>query len=224
MYAAMNRAYTPRSFSSKDKGWVTVAKSQGNCGSCAAFAATGLHETCMAKAGAPTRSLDLSEQYLVDCGYDGDSMNGCKGAWPSAYTKWFANNGGVSPHEGAYPYLGKYPNLNCRKAKCVSKWNAGAKVVKSIYDWRCNENKLKQLVYQKGAVLVGLYASDDAFSAYDGRGVFDKCTRGQQMNHAVLVVGYGTENGRDYWLVKNSWGNGWGANGFIKIRRGTNEC
>ena len=48
--------------------------------------------------------------------------------------------------------------------------------------------------------------------------------RGQKMNHAVLVVGYGTENGRDYWLVKNSWGPGWGANGFIKMRRGTNEC
>ena len=71
MYSAMDRAYTPRSFSSKNKGWVTEAKSQGNCGSCAAFAATGLHETCMAKAGAPIRSLDLSEQYLVDCGYNG---------------------------------------------------------------------------------------------------------------------------------------------------------
>ena len=52
-------------------GLVTVAKNQGNCGSCAAFAASGLHETCMAKAGAPTAKLDLSEQYLVDCGYDG---------------------------------------------------------------------------------------------------------------------------------------------------------
>ena len=48
-----------------------MPKNQGNCGSCAAFAATGLHETCMAKAGAPTNGLDLSEQYLVDCGYDG---------------------------------------------------------------------------------------------------------------------------------------------------------
>ena len=48
-----------------------MPKNQGNCGSCAAFAATGLHETCMAKAGAPLKGLDLSEQYLVDCGYDG---------------------------------------------------------------------------------------------------------------------------------------------------------
>ena len=71
LYSAMDRGYTPRQFSSKRKGWVTEAKNQGNCGSCAAFAATGLHETCMAKAGAPVRSLDLSEQYLVDCGFNG---------------------------------------------------------------------------------------------------------------------------------------------------------
>ena len=52
-------------------GWVTDAKNQGNCGSCAAFASGGLHETCMAKAGASLNGLDLSEQYLVDCAYDG---------------------------------------------------------------------------------------------------------------------------------------------------------
>merc|ERR1712131_472557 len=68
------RGYTPRTYFAVNDGLVTVAKNQGNCGSCAAFAATGLHETCMAKAGAPTAKLDLSEQYLVDCGYDGDSM------------------------------------------------------------------------------------------------------------------------------------------------------
>ena len=104
-------------------------------------------------------------------------MNGCNGASPHAYPDFFAKDGGVSPHEVKYPYLDKYPNLNCRKASGVSKWNSGAKVTSATFDYRCNEDKLKQLVYQKGAVLVGIYASDDAFSAYDGRGVFDKCTR-----------------------------------------------
>ena len=104
-------------------------------------------------------------------------MNGCNGAAPHAYPKFFADDGGVSPHEVKYPYLDKYPNLNCRKASRVSKWNSGAKVTGATYDYSCNEDKLKQLVYQKGAVLVGIYASDDDFMSYDGRGVFDKCSR-----------------------------------------------
>ena len=151
-------------------------------------------------------------------------MNGCKGAWLHAYTDWFARNGGVSPHEGSYPYLDKYPNLNCNKARYVRKWNSGAKVVQSIQDWSCNEEKLKKMVYENGAVLVGLYASDDGFVDYDGRGIFNQCTRGEKPNHAVLVVGYGEERGKKYWLIKNSWGKNWGLNGHIKLGRGTNQC
>ena len=70
-----DRGYAPRTYFAVNDGLVTVAKNQGNCGSCAAFAASGLHETCMAKAGAPTAKLDLSEQYLVDCGYDGEYVS-----------------------------------------------------------------------------------------------------------------------------------------------------
>ena len=152
-------------------------------------------------------------------------MNGCKGAWLHAYTDWFAKNGGVSPHEGSYPYLDKYPNLNCNKARYVKKWKSGAKVMRSIKDWRCNEDKLKKMIYENGAVLVGVYASDDGFVDYDGRGVFNQCSKGEKINHAVLAVGYGQErNGQKYWLIKNSWGKNWGLNGHIKLGRGTNQC
>jgi len=220
----MDRGRTPPAYFSVNYGLVTIAKNQGNCGSCAAFAATGLHETCMAKAGAATAKLDLSEQYLIDCGYNAGSMNACWGAWPHAYTDWFANNGGVSPHEGHLPYLDKNPELNCRKAGRARKWKSGAKVVSSLKDFNCNEAKLKKMVYEQGAVLVSVYASDDQFSDYDGKGVMDQCTRGEKANHAVLVVGYGKENGKKYWLIKNSWGKNWGLNGHIKLARGKNAC
>merc|ERR1711962_1402808 len=121
---ARNRGWTPRSFSSQRKRWVTKARSQDNCGSCAAFAAHGLHEVCMAKAGAPIKDLDLSEQHIIDCAYGYKRINGCHGALPWYYTEWFKNQGGQSLHEGDYPYLDTNPKLNCYSANRISKWNS----------------------------------------------------------------------------------------------------
>ena len=76
-------------------GFVTKAKNQGGCGSCAAFAAMGSFETCMLKAGASKEDTDLSEQWLLDCAYRFGQvkpvyvMDGCKGAWPQYYAEWF---------------------------------------------------------------------------------------------------------------------------------------
>ena len=78
------------------------------------------------------------------------------------------------------------------------------------------------LVYKYGAVATGIYAGDNGFGNYN-KGVFDQCSS-TQINHAVTVVGYGTESGNPYWLVKNSWGDNWGDGGYIKIARGKTEC
>ena len=80
---------------------------------------------------------------------------------------------------------------------------------------RCNEDKLKKLVYKYGAVATGIYASDRGLSNVN-KGVFDQCST-TKINHAVTVVGYGTQNGRPYWLIKNSWGDNWGDGGYVRI-------
>jgi len=219
MDAELERASVPASFNAVKKGWVTQPKDQGNCGSCVAFAAQGLHEACMIKAGAKLTGMDLSEQYLVDCGFNGDSMNGCNGAHPNAYTKWFASNKGESPHESDYKYLGKKG-----ACKTVAKYSAGAKVVsyKSAENMADGETRIMKAVAAKGAVTVGVYAADSKFDNY-AKGIFQGCSS-KKANHAVLVVGYGTEKGVKYWLVKNSWGKNWGEGGYFRIKRGSNEC
>jgi len=225
---AKMRDSIPDSFDSKDYGWVTTPKDQGTCGSCAAFASVGLFETSLAKVTGVTTGMDLSEQYLVDCAYEGDeatsAASGCNGATCDAYPKWFAANGGEAPHEDTYPYLGTSPKLNCDSAKDLTKYTAsgGNKVIKYQYLASCSEDTMKGLVATKGAVLTAIKADDTAFQNFQ-TGVFNECSSSVQ-NHAVLAVGYGTENGQDYWLVKNSWGDSWGDSGYIKIARGSGMC
>ena len=181
--------------------------------------AQGLFESSMIKAGAKKTGLDLSEQYLVDCAYGKNGARGCNGAHPFSYPKWLKAQGGQLPHEKSYPYLGSSPKLNCNSAP-KKMWNSGAKVSKTTVDWKCNESKLKSLIHSKGAVSVTVYAADNAFSNYKS-GVYNKCKKVKEGNHQVLAVGYGTENGVKYWLVKNSWGTNWGEKGYFKIQRGS---
>jgi len=218
---AQNRETTPTAYNSVTEGHVTEVKSQGSCGSCAAFASTAMHETCMLKAGATITDLDLSEQQILDCGYDGNaySMNGCGGAGISAYTNWFINTlGGEGAHENTYPYAGVLQTC----PNSLATYSTTAKVTSYISASNYGEDRLKEIVVQYGAAMVAIYSSDTSFKNY-ARGVFSGCSS-TAADHAVLVVGYGTQNGIDYWLVKNSWSTNWGISGYVKIKRGSDEC
>merc|ERR1719510_2714854 len=220
-YARLARTDVPDSYDAREHGLITSVKNQASCGSCAAFASNTVMETCMLKEGASLDDLDLSEQQILDCGYDGECMSGWNGACPHSYISFMAENGGRDwSHENQYAYEANTYSNNCQEKGI---WQSGAKVTESIYDYSCDEEKMKQLVYEYGAVETGIYASDSAFGNYGG-GVFTGCSTGVNSNHAVVAVGYGTENGEDYWIVKNSWGSGWGDGGYIKIKRGASQC
>ena len=163
---------------------------------------------------------DYSEQQLVDCGYQQNNANGCHGAPPHAYITWAASSKLRLAHESQYPYLNEEPKLTCPANLPVH--NQGARISDSYYTYNGNEELLKQLVFKHGAVVASVKSKGE-FENYKG-GLFAGCPTTDKTDHAITVVGYGSENGIDYWLIKNSWGPNWGEKGFIKMKRGVNMC
>merc|ERR1712151_365122 len=73
-----------------------------------------------------------------------------------------------------------------------------------------------------GVLAVAIEADQSSFQLYSGGVMTGSC--GTQLDHGVLAVGYGTDSGKSYWKVKNSWGASWGENGYIRMVRGQNQC
>ncbi|XP_073027153.1 low-temperature-induced cysteine proteinase-like [Primulina eburnea] len=199
----------PTSLDWREHGVVTGVKDQGQCGSCWAFSSTGAVEGINALT---TRELvSLSEQELVDC----DSTNyGCNGGYMDYAFEWIINNGGINA-EYNYPYNGNDDKCNSTKE--------GEKVVSidGYIDVEEEESAMLCAV-AKQPVSVGIYGSAIDFQLYTG-GIYDGECSGNpdEIDHAVLVVGYGSEGDEEYWIVKNSWGKDWGMNGYAWIRRNT---
>jgi len=196
--------------------YVTPVRHQGYCGSCAAFATAAVVETCFKKAIGKFR--DYSEQHMLDCAYDGDEVNGCDGASAMGYAKWLEKDNPKLDSEDSYPY--KFKRGTCSTS--YTEFNQGVKVTKVVGTTSGDETTLKKLVALHGAVIVAVQARG-AFSEYK-TGIFTGCTGYSSPDHAVTVVGYGTEKGVDYWLIKNSWGENWGEKGYIRMKRGVRMC
>merc|ERR1712018_143580 len=216
LYAGMDTRGYPSSWDSRAYGWVTPIRDQGSCGSCAAFATGGAMEICLARAGAPTSGLNIAEQQLLDCAYGKGGANGCNGAQLSSYPNFIA--GKQVNHENSYPYMDSASTYQCASKPY---WNPGAKIDTKYVDYNCNEDKIKYMIKNFGSAVIGLYASDSGFKNYE-YGVFDTCSYPtNDINHAVLAIGWGTESGIPYWLIRNSWGTTFGDKGYIKVKQGT---
>jgi len=211
------RASPPSVYDSRKYGFVSPVKNQRTCGSCVAFSSMATVETCFRKVTGVFG--DYAEQQMVDCGYKKNGANGCNGAPPHAYIKYWGDNKLTLAHESQYPYLNDQPKLYCPR---LPSYNQGAKITGSYYSYQANEDLIKKLVYENGAAVVTV-KSQGPFQKYKG-GIFAGCPPNTKTDHAVTVVGYGRERGTDYWIIKNSWGEGWGENGFIRLKRGVGMC
>lgn len=199
-------------------GVVSEVKKQGLCGSCYAFSATGAVEGQVMLS--LNKSVSLSEQQLIDCAEkETEYCDGCdSGTMIGAYMS-ISRLGGIE-NEETYPYEAKKGYCRFNKSKAEATVYKYSKVTPRT-------EALQEVVAMKGPVSVGIAATDD-FSFYHGGIYEDEYCSSIQLNHAVLVVGYGTErvNGEDvdYWIVKNSWGPDYGENGYIRMRKGRNMC
>jgi len=201
----------PESVDWRTKGYVTPVKNQGSCGSCWAFSAVGAIEGAHFK---KTGNLvSLSEQNLVDCDH---TDHGCNGGLPSDAFEYVIKNKGIDT-EKSYPYHG-------RQGQCkYSASHIGATISSYATVKQGSEADLKKAVATVGPISVGIDASHFSFQLYHGGVYHSLFCSSTRLDHGVLVAGYGTESGADYWLVKNSWGAGWGEKGYIKMSRNRNN-
>ena len=189
---------------------VTNVKNQLQCGSCWAFSSA---EAVEGLVSIHSKLLyNLSEQELVDCSTSYGN-NGCQGGSMDNGFNYIIENSLCS--NLTYPYVAQ--NNICSNTTCdkVAK-------IKNYSDIESNnENKLKKAV-NINPVSVAIQGNKRSFQLYKS-GIYDDVDCGFQLDHGVLLIGYGIENNVSYWLVKNSWGTDWGENGYIRLKMNIND-
>ena len=201
-------------------GKVTKVKDQGDCGSCWAFSTIGGIESAFAIDSG--KLVSLSEQELVSCDSDSRCKEcgcmGCQGG-NMDYAVEYAMKNPICA-ESAFEYVsgtGLVP-------KCASKCKGFVEVGRNNDVPKGDEAALLKAVSSR-PVIVAIEADKQVFHLYKS-GVVDSPTCGDDLDHGVLVVGFGTDEGlgKDYWTIKNSWGADWGERGFVRLVRGKDMC
>ena len=136
--------------------------------------------------------------------------NGCGGGWYYDAWKYAEAEGGLCS-ESEYRYTAR--DGICKDSTCGTKYNDP----KSYARVTADSDTALATATAAGCVSIAIEADQTAFQYYSSGVLTGTC--GTSIDHAVLVVGYGTEGGQEYWKVKNSWGRSWGDNGYILICR-----
>merc|ERR1711933_109 len=215
------------------QGYITPVRNQGGCGSCWAFACTGVIEMnyiqSQGLSGDDVENLRFSEQQVVSC----DDVNyGRMGGWPVDALKYIQEAGGMVTEED-YPYKGWWGG-DCKDDLNIVDGTQPNEIDYGSYcgQWRdcdgyVDEDALAASVETNGAHVVAVNASP--WQYYTG-GVLDAETcnadgNGRRiLNHAVILTGFDISGNDKYWSIKNSWSSSWGDNGYIHIEYGKNAC
>ena len=201
--------------------YLSPIRNQGQCGSCYAFSSMGMLEARIRVRTNNTMQPVFSPQDVVSCS---EYAQGCEGGFPYLIAGKYAEDFGVV-EETCYAY--KAHDSKCEEeANCLRYHSTDYYYVGGYYG-ACSEEAMRVELVQNGPMSVSFEVYPD-FQQYK-RGIYhhtgleDKFNPWEITNHAVLLVGYGEEEGTKYWIVKNSWGENWGEEGYFRIMRGVDE-
>merc|ERR1712080_106439 len=219
--ATKTRKELPDSVDWRDKGVISDVKDQGSCGSCWAFAATETIEAYAAINHPSNTLVELSAQQITSCTPNPlhcGGTGGCQGSICQLAYNYIQLFGHVT--EADYPYHAnsgncKYDFANTQPAVAITGYESLTPN---------DQDAVMQHIAEVGPLAVAVYAS--GWSFYSG-GIYSGCKYSSNIaiNHAVQLVGYGSDSDGDYWIVRNSWGTWWGENGYIRLQRdATAQC
>jgi len=213
-FLAPHYVQIPASKDWRESGYVTHVKDQGHCGSCWAFSAVGALEGQHFRKN--KTMVELSEQNLVDCS-QAFGNQGCNGGLMDNAFNYVKSNKGIDT-ESSYPYEAK--DDRCR----FQKQNVGAEDTGYVDITAGDENALVTALATQGPVSVAIDASHESFQFYKKGVYFEPECSPSALDHGVLAVGYGVApEGDKFYIVKNSWGTGWGEDGYIRMARDKNN-
>lgn len=211
VFKASSRHNLPDYVNWRESDAVGPAKDQGDCGSSWAFSACGAMEAQAKLVNHET--IYLSEQNLMDCAGNTYENYACDGGLMENAFRYVIDHGLMYDEE--YPYEAKY--RNCTQTK--RSFN-----LTDYADISPGEKNLQAALATIGPISAFIDVTPE-LQSYTSGILYDKNCSEDFLDQAVLVVGYGSENGTDYWLVRNSWGEDWGENGYFRLARNReNNC
>lgn len=206
----LNVETLPFSVDWRKSGAVTPVKTQGQCGSCWSFSTTGSVEGINAISSGVLTSL--SEQQLIDCSTSFGNQ-GCDGGVMDSAFQYIIATGGLNTEED-YPYTATDGNCTANTTNLFAS-------ISGFVDVPSKNNIQLQAAVAQQPVSISIQANQYAFQFYSSGIIKSGC--GTMLDHGVLIVGYDIDIIGDvpYWIIKNSWGSGWGQDGYAFILRST---